>query len=143
MQCLQKSKFSCAQLLYKYEEKIEIQNTEMYNAQRTPVKQIAWNMLHEIWNICMMQQINIFQWNSTHYETRNICFLKYISWNLLIVSCKEMLRMLLCFSSIQMERLQQITWNIFPSCALHCKYYACNIFYETCFMQYVSQVRLI
>ncbi len=38
----------------------------------------AWNMLHEIWNICMMQQINIFQRNRAHYETRNVCFLKYV-----------------------------------------------------------------
>ncbi len=59
--------------------------------QRTIMKQIAWNMLHEIWNICMMQQINIFQGNSAHYETRNICFFKYISWNLLIVFREEML----------------------------------------------------
>ncbi len=56
---------------------------------RTPVKQIAWNMLHEIWTICMMQQINIFQWNSAHCETRNICFLKYVSWNLLIMLREE------------------------------------------------------
>ncbi len=59
---------------------------------RTGVKQIAWNILHEIWIICMMQQINIFQWNSTHYETRNVWFLQYVSWNLLIVLREEMLR---------------------------------------------------
>ncbi len=58
----------------------------------TPAKQIAWNMLHEIWNIYMMQQINIFQCHSAHYVTRNIRFLKYISWNLLIVLREEMLR---------------------------------------------------
>ncbi len=28
-----------------------------------------------------MQQINKFQWNRAHYETRNIRFLKYISQN--------------------------------------------------------------
>ncbi len=61
-------------------------------AWHTSVKQIAWNMLHEIWNICMIQQINIFQWNSAHYETWIICFLKYISRNLLIALREEMLR---------------------------------------------------
>ncbi len=74
---------------------------------RTTVKQIAWNMLHKIWNICMMQQINIFQWNSAHYETRNICFLKYISWNLLIVLREEMLRNLRCCFHV----LRQFKWK--------------------------------
>ncbi len=41
----------------------------------------------------MMQQINIFQWNSAHYETRNICFLKYTVFHeTLIVLREEMLR---------------------------------------------------
>ncbi len=31
LQCLQKTVFSCTQLLCTYEEKIEIQTTEMYN----------------------------------------------------------------------------------------------------------------
>ncbi len=57
-----------------------------------------WNKLLE--TCCMKYEI--FVWcnksiyisiwrNSAHYETRNICFLKYILWNLLIVLCEEML----------------------------------------------------
>ncbi len=47
--------------------------------------------MHEIWNICMKQEINKFEWNSAHYETRNICFMQYMSRNSLIVLREEIL----------------------------------------------------
>ncbi len=66
-----------------------------------------WNKLHETWNICMMQQINIFQWSISHYKTRNKCFSKYISWSLLIVLREEML----CNSRRCCHVFRQFKWK--------------------------------
>ncbi len=67
------------------------------------VKQIAWNMLHEIWNICMMQQINIFQWNwwyrffndQSNRVSKNRCFYDFLKfdfeWSIVLKSKNQSL----------------------------------------------------
>ncbi len=77
-----------------------------------------------------MQHINKFQWNSGRYETRNICFMKYISRNSLIVLRGE----ILCnFKHCRLFCL--FKWKITTNCVKYislmctgCKYIARNIF---------------
>ncbi len=116
-------------------------------ARRTPVKQIAWNMLHEIWNICRTQQINIFQWNSAQGETRNICFLKYISWNLR--SCHVLCRFKwkdykeLCeiyFLSVHWVANETCLCNMFHRRALHLKWFVQKISVFSFLKKYVETI---
>ncbi len=99
-------------------------------------------MFHEIWNNCLMPQINKFQWNSTHYETKNICFLKYISWNSLIVLREEMLRNFRCvvhvfpwFKQEDYNKLCEI-YFLDPHWAINMLHaiYLWNMFYAICFV---------
>ncbi len=83
-----------------------IQLGAAHTSETNCLKHVAWNMK------CLYDATNqyIFQWNSAHYETRNICFLKYTSWNLWIMS----LRKCCATSDVEMERSRQIVWNTFP-----------------------------
>ncbi len=61
-------------------------------------------------------------WNKKH-TFLEICFMKLIN----CVACgnvAQLQTLLLFVSSIQMERIQQITWTMSPSCGLSCKYIA-------------------
>ncbi len=81
----------------------------------------------------MMQQITIFQWNSAHYEARNKCFLKYISWNLLIVLREEMLRNFRRCCHV----LHQFKWkdyNKLREIYFLRRAHLWNILHETCFV---------
>ncbi len=80
-----------------------------------------------------MQQINIFQWNSAHYETRNVCFLQYVSWNLLIVLREEMLCNFGCccyvFHWFKWKEYNKLFEICFPNV-----HWAANMLHAICFI---------
>ncbi len=75
-------------------------------------------MLHEIYIfVCCNRSINFnVTMHIMKWET-------YVSWNIFnCVACgnvAQLQTLLSCFSLIQMERLQQLAWNIFPQCRWH------------------------
>ncbi len=74
-----------------------------------------WNKKRKFLEIYIMERINCIAWESV-----------------------AQLQMLSCFSSIQMERLQQIPWNIISLVCTGLQVCCTQYIYETCFIQYVS-----
>ncbi len=91
------------------------------------LKHVAWNVkyLYDATNqYISMEQRTL--WNKKCMFLA-ICFMKLINcvvWG----NVAQLRTLLLGFSLIQMEWIQQIAGNMFPKCALSCKYVACNIF---------------
>ncbi len=89
-----------------------------------------------------MQHIKKFQWSSAYYETRNICFKKYISRNSLIVLGEEMLgnfrRVVHVFCRFKQEDYNKLRvicfFNVYCTANMLLAIYLRNIFHAICFM---------
>ncbi len=78
------------------------------------LKHVEWNMkyLYDATNQYISMEERTL-WNKKHIMFLEICFMKLINcvaWG----NVTQLQTLLLCLSLIQMERIQQITWSMFP-----------------------------